>query len=147
MTTNEQHTPLTDERLAEIRERAEKATPGPWRGLYLSGDFITGVRTSSTAAIGLAEEPFTNADKSFICHSREDIPVLLAEIDEWREAARQMATVVASSDWYEYSRPDNRGMLWCRGCGVELYPHQAKHRTECPVTKARALLASGEVPA
>lgn len=30
MSGNEQHTPLTDERLAEIHERVERATQGPW---------------------------------------------------------------------------------------------------------------------
>ncbi|WP_232696123.1 hypothetical protein [Brevibacillus daliensis] len=83
---------LTREDLEAIRERAEKATLGPWE--WSDGDYINNngdFRTSAGEPIchfggHYGYETFTGmepelVDIEFIAHSREDIPNLLAEID------------------------------------------------------------------
>lgn len=53
---------ITQEELTEIRDRAEKATEGPWSEYVIQ--------------FACVEE-----DADFIAHAREDIPKLLAEIE------------------------------------------------------------------
>ncbi|PAD91668.1 hypothetical protein [Shouchella clausii] len=63
----------TDEQLAAIRERCDKATEGPWKeyGCYVAQDGLI-----------VAEAHLSEAeDVEFIAHAREDIPMLLAEIE------------------------------------------------------------------
>lgn len=63
---------LNNEQLAEIRQRAEAATAGPWRaeGLY-------GVKNSEDITM-----PLRPSDAEFISSARIDIPVLLDMIAE-----------------------------------------------------------------
>lgn len=64
---------MTDERLNDIAARAEKATPGPW------GEGAPG----NPRVYG----PINNkGDRSFVAHSRQDIPELLAEVKRLRLA-------------------------------------------------------------
>lgn len=81
------------ERRAQIRDRCEKATPGPWdgeRGWIDGGD-----RFPATVMINpgyedeyrIYEGPF-DADAAFIAEARTDIPDLLAENDRLRGAIR-----------------------------------------------------------
>lgn len=74
---------LTNEELAQIRERVEKATKGPWE-TSTSGDGIK----AGKYHIGVISKPHyfpyglgTKEDASFIAHAREDIPKLLAEVE------------------------------------------------------------------
>lgn len=87
---------MTDEELAAIRERVEKATPGPWyrripyhgdvgyvatKDPQYAGDRVVG--TLDTAGMSKRRDilfPELVADAEFICHAREDIPALLTEI-------------------------------------------------------------------
>jgi hypothetical protein len=80
--------PMSDERLAAIRRRAEMATPGPWEftGTELSGD-------GDNPRGGMMWIPYGNwykptpqmeHDAAFIVHAREDIPELFAEIERLR---------------------------------------------------------------
>lgn len=64
---------INAEKLNAIKERAAKATPGPWRsaGLY-------GVRTQNDEALSI---PLRPSDATFIAHAREDVPVLVAEVE------------------------------------------------------------------
>lgn len=68
------------ERVGEIRERAEKATKGPWR----DRPSVHGTRYRYVM-IDKAEEYSTMEmqpdDARFVAHAREDIPYLLAHID------------------------------------------------------------------
>src|SRR5260221_3437865 len=82
---------MDEETLAAIRARADQATPGPWLGLYLSGDTITGVKNAA-GAVGLGEVGLTAADHKFITHAREDIPALLAEVERLRAFVQAVAT-------------------------------------------------------
>jgi len=68
---------LTPEELAAIRERAEKATPGPWRVKVDRGIFdMFDVMNSRDITIYNIE-----SDARFAAHAREDIPRLLGALD------------------------------------------------------------------
>ena len=70
---------LTPERLAEIRERAEEATEGPWSVEEVE------YKSSAIMAPGYLYGEMcvisVKSDADFIAKSREDIPKLLAEIE------------------------------------------------------------------
>lgn len=83
---------VTD-RLEEIRQRAEAATPGPWRAY---GNTVEQEKTGWHQVVGteltglpyMTYERLTtkNEDATFIAHAREDIPYLLAEVERLRAA-------------------------------------------------------------
>lgn len=82
--------------LAQVKARAEKATPGPWCGI----DFLTnGPNTSEGPGLTIHLRPLdagtallchttdlTEDDQKFIAHSRTDIEKLLAIIEVYRSA-------------------------------------------------------------
>jgi len=76
--------------LEEIRERCNKATPGPWRGDRYDGSIkyeMHGAGKKLVLAVNHKEMTFgftgTNsiADEDFVLHSREDVEWLLDKID------------------------------------------------------------------
>lgn len=89
---------LTPQREAEIQQRAEAATPGPWEEhtqygehfyAYLGGSYLHGVGT-----LNFGEGEDAEADKALTVNAREDIRALLAELaavraerDMYRERA------------------------------------------------------------
>ena len=80
---------MTNEQLEEIKERIKNATPGKWVS-YIEGrdhtsgsDFImTGVGGERGPDIELTGA--TKADQDFIAHARQDIEILIAEIEKNR---------------------------------------------------------------
>lgn len=101
--------PEVDARIAEIRERAEKATPGPWsvkqpgehskeyirvvdagapstHGFISAGVAEVCCRRSSSEFKARTPSAREQANADFIAHARADIPFLLAQIDELRDA-------------------------------------------------------------
>lgn len=80
---------MPDEELAAIKQRCEGTTPGPWTS-YVEGrdhdsgsDFIM-TDGDDIELIGGA----TTADQDFIAHARQDIPLLLDEIERLRSQLR-----------------------------------------------------------
>jgi hypothetical protein len=71
---------LTNEELAAIRERAEKATPGDW-AYYENDNVVVTLHPDYQYAMEIAEEIGTGFDAEFIAASRSDIPKLLAHIE------------------------------------------------------------------
>lgn len=73
-----------------IRERAEKATPGPWRQNaarsrdYLDTVHVWGVggTADEVALIGRSTLDQQNDDSDFIAHARTDIPALVTALEE-----------------------------------------------------------------
>jgi len=84
---------LTNERLAEIRERCEAATPEPWviRQCGETGELFVAYRWDDGEDSGLFNmcQDIEKTDATFIAHAREDVPALLAEIDRLRARERK----------------------------------------------------------
>jgi hypothetical protein len=83
------NSPLPDEELAEIRQRCDAATPGPWRSMaegrdHTSGDsFIMvgrGNNRGDDIYVTVGRRPAPVADLDFIAAARLDVPRLLDEI-------------------------------------------------------------------
>lgn len=74
--------------LDAIRERAEEATLGPWelerREPYMDGRSAYAMRRAGRPGVMLTCAAFP-ADAEFIAHAREDVPVLLAEVERLRQ--------------------------------------------------------------
>ncbi|MBM7600487.1 hypothetical protein JOC34_002878 [Virgibacillus halotolerans] len=72
---------LTNEELEEIRERADKATEGPW----VCDDLDTTVVALLYTDVTDIATPYKEVDADFISNARQDIPKLLAEIDRLKQ--------------------------------------------------------------
>jgi hypothetical protein len=84
---------MTNEELQAIRERCEKATPGPWRTvgkkpgyeveMIVAGDYADEGEPDLVVEVWASAD--NKADAEFIAHAREDVPKLLDEVKELRE--------------------------------------------------------------
>lgn len=92
---------LTQDDLNTIKERAKKATFGPW---YVDDERWPGNANlqywfnTHYDGVGAAA---TKADAEFIAHAREDIPRLVAEVERLREGLSAIA-----EDYNAYDSPD-----------------------------------------
>jgi len=83
-----------DARIAEIRERARKATAGPWEW---RADFPNCVGTQGNLTDLICEDGadssvgLTGSDNEFIAHAREDIPYLLSLVAALRTENTKLA--------------------------------------------------------
>jgi hypothetical protein len=81
---------LTEEDLQKIRERCDAATPGPWKSFIEGRDHTSGSSFIMTGRPGSRGNDIelsgaTDADQDFIAHAREDIRLLLEEIDRLKK--------------------------------------------------------------
>jgi hypothetical protein len=102
----------TPEQLAEIKERAEKATPGPWiwsfqiepdipsyplyedsDGLLSASKQITVLDASAGEMSGFID--IREEDREFICCARQDIPALLEHIEELEKQVQLQKNLTA----------------------------------------------------
>ena len=72
---------ISDKELAEIRKRAEAATPGPWKAFVEDRDFQSGSSFIQTQGEDIELIGATEEDYDFIANARQDIPKLLDEIE------------------------------------------------------------------
>lgn len=80
---------MSDERLAEIKARESKATPGPWTASRFGWvDHVPHASMNRTAFDRVE-------DADFIAHAREDIPYLLAELER---SQRETAALRAAAN-------------------------------------------------
>lgn len=102
---------MTEEELAQIRARADTATPGPWECRNAGGTIAMGevirlhrVRDSSRDAWLIAESTLSADQKShdeqdanmeFIAQAREDVPDLLVEVERLRAENAELRKVLA----------------------------------------------------
>jgi hypothetical protein len=91
-------------RLQAIRDRAEKATPGPW---VTEGDVVVRDNDDSDDRwITEAWEETGPHNAEFIAHARTDVPLLLAVVEAaeaWRQAEYDHGPGSAEPDedaWY-----------------------------------------------
>jgi len=84
---------MTSEELAQIRERAEKATEGKWSYTLTTPEYDT--YFIGSANVDGTFTPIGNingeVDAAFIAHSREDIPRLISYIAYLREGLDSIA--------------------------------------------------------
>lgn len=88
------NSPMTDERIAEIKAREQAATKGPWLCVFRgdgSGSVYEGTEEEydDVALIDDARCPYIRGeviyeDGVFAAHARQDIPDLLAEVERLR---------------------------------------------------------------
>lgn len=76
---------LTNEYLIEVKKRVDAATPGPWISFvegrdHFGGDSIIRLGTNDDID-DLYVQGASIADQDFIAHARQDIPLLLEEIE------------------------------------------------------------------
>ena len=85
---------MTDEELQAIRERAEKATPGPWEanevGLYVIAPLARGKESIARMPYPYGDTSDNQSNAAFIAHARTDIPALLAEVERLRVVERSV---------------------------------------------------------
>lgn len=98
---------LSPEREAEIADRAEAATPGPWS---VSPDYSDVLASDGEHLASYWHE----ADGQFMAHAREDVPVLLAElaaVRAERDQARERALREAADHFNRMAdrEPDPHG--------------------------------------
>ena len=85
------------ERVKEIRERLEKATPGPWCYGAGNSSVLCDVGIIDHKGFGIlvncgrSSGSETPEDGDFIAHSRTDVPDLLAALKQARENCRAAA--------------------------------------------------------
>ena len=86
---------LTGQDLRSIRERADKATAGPWCVAGSPRDFVIakhgGSERCSDNPVVWAEDDClsgTPVDAEFIAHARADVPRLADEVDRLRQVLR-----------------------------------------------------------
>lgn len=93
--------------LDAIRQRVNAATPGPWHAedkgafheIYTKGLGTNPLLPYEPPILLSSSEPdeeIRREDAEFIVHAREDVPVLLDEIDRLREELRQAEHVAAT---------------------------------------------------
>jgi hypothetical protein len=74
---------VTPDRLAEIQQRADAATEGPWVAHWW------GVESESVDVLVIQDDyESSRQDFEFIAHAREDIPFLLAELSRYQAAVQ-----------------------------------------------------------
>lgn len=75
---------LTDDELADIRARLQRATPGPWVSFIESPQTCVGSSFIQTAGEDIYLTGATVDDPDFIAHARMDVARLLDEIERLR---------------------------------------------------------------
>ena len=77
--------PLSEQYLDEVKKRCDAATPAPWQSLVEGRDFLGGdsliVRGPNRSEEDLYLSGGSIADQDFVAHARQDIPLLLGEIE------------------------------------------------------------------
>ena len=68
---------MTEQEIKEMRDRCEKATPGPWE----SGSWIIANEVAVAEIVILDDDAETEGNSSFIANARADLPRALNEIE------------------------------------------------------------------
>ncbi len=75
---------LSDDDIRQIKMRSELATPSPWISYVEGREQMSGSDFIKTGGEDIYLTGATKADQDFIAHARQDIPVLLAEVERLR---------------------------------------------------------------
>lgn len=99
---------MNAEQLNAIKERAEKATPGPWvaRGLNVL-DYARVEVDINDYESKIVVKSTNNSDIKFIAHAREDIPQLVAEVERMQSllsGAYETLESIGADDTESYAK-------------------------------------------
>jgi hypothetical protein len=82
------HSVISKEYLEEVQRRCDRATSGPWISLIEGRDHTSGDSVIIRGLNGVEEDLYlsggSSSDQDFIAHARQDIPMLLREIERLR---------------------------------------------------------------
>lgn len=123
---------LTPAQVAECRERAERATEGPWEAKCSGHDYPYIVAHGKQLACG--EDFGKMPDAEFIAHARTDIPNLCATVEALREENERLRGLLR--DWTDMDplRYDSEYSC-CPWCDLDY--QNMKHELDCPFVLAR----------
>lgn len=131
---------MEEQRLREIEERSNQATPGPWMLNDLQAHVYTGPGYSDGNrgpyhCIAYCEndydalpEPQEFENAAFIAHARTDVPDLVAEVRRLRTELQESTTC---QDATCATRTPPREAKWCDVCVDEL-ARLIKHKGDTP---------------
>lgn len=69
----------------DIKERCEKATPGPWKSYIEGRNHTSGSSFIRTAGEDIELTGATTNDQDFIAAARQDVPALIEEVYRLRQ--------------------------------------------------------------
>ena len=72
-------------KINDIKERCEKATPGPWKSYIEGRDHTSGSSFIRTAGEDIELTGATTNDQDFIAAARQDVPALIEEVYRLRQ--------------------------------------------------------------
>ena len=75
---------VPDDYLCEVRDRLAAATAGPWRSFVEGRDHESGSNFIMTAANDIELIGASVADQDFIANARQDVEILLVELERLR---------------------------------------------------------------
>ncbi len=76
---------ITDDELRNIKERCDKATPGPWISFIEGRDHTSGSSFIRTSDEDIELIGATDKDLDFIASCRQDVPRLTEEIERLKQ--------------------------------------------------------------
>ena len=80
------HAPhMTDDDLASMESRANRATKGPWKSYIEGREEMSGSSFIMTGGADIYLSGATKEDHDFIAASREDVPKLICEVRRLRK--------------------------------------------------------------
>ena len=134
---------LTNEQLAAIAERADRATLGPW-------GVCAATQTSDWTICELAHWPRANglgrSDALFISNARTDVPALLAHTRAQAERVAALVAMLRRVEWGGYGSYYDEGnhCPLCHGGALKSdYPAKG-HEDDCALAALLAKHAEGE---
>jgi hypothetical protein len=80
---------ISEEQLMAIEARCAAATPGPWESWIEGRDHLAGCHFIRTGREDIYLTGATLADQDFIAAARQDVPMLLALIQELKAGQAQ----------------------------------------------------------
>src|SRR5437764_1063361 len=76
---------VSDDEIEDVKKRCTAATPGPWRSYVEGREQMSGSDFIMTGGEDIYLTGATAADQDFIAHARQDIPMLVAEVERLKK--------------------------------------------------------------
>ena len=116
---------MKPERIAELRELCDKATPGEWEKKYdtnlvYAGRLVANAGGYSDSARTRETRLQNDANAAFIAAARTAVPELLDELERLRGILRGL-------EYYHQTKT----RVECYCCGVEDWGHDLQHYDDC----------------